>query len=66
MDGRLTFGYECSFFLLQQESRWTYGTAVSGVVIHLNKIDLKYSQILRCPGGPSSNPNVALALILTF
>ena len=29
------------FFKLEQESRRAYGTAVSGVVIHLNKIHLR-------------------------
>ena len=29
-----------------QESRRAYGTTVSGVVIHLNKIHLNHSQIL--------------------
>ena len=42
----------------QQESRRAYGTAVSRVVIHLNKIHLNHCQIVtigQCSNNPKPN-----------
>ena len=50
--------------LKEQESRRAYGTAVSGVVIHLNKMSLDHSQILtiaQCSNNP--NPHYVALII---
>ena len=45
---------------IKQGSCWAYGTAVSGLVIHLNKIYLNHSQIWGASEyepNPNYNPN---------